>query len=54
MGYSPFDMPAMEYVMSGEEGREKVREASLWKVSVVQIDLAVVSLCRMPQSASSN
>ncbi len=42
---APFVMPAMEKVVLGEDGRVKVREASLGKVSVVQIPLAASSQC---------
>ena len=36
-------MPAMLYCMDGEDGREKVRERSFGKVSVVHIARAAAS-----------
>lgn len=40
---APFVMPARLYVMPGEEGRVKVRDSSLGKVSVVHMARAARS-----------
>ena len=40
---APLVMPAMRYSVLGEDGRVKVRERSLGKVSVVQMALAQAS-----------
>lgn len=40
---APLVMPAREYVVDGEEGKENVVERSFGKVSVVQIARAVAS-----------
>jgi hypothetical protein len=42
---APFVIPEMRYSVAGEDDREKVRDISLGKVSVVQIAEAAASQC---------